>query len=230
MGDISVVVISEDPYFLFAARGLLGRSREIRIHSMWASLDNFTRNAHGAHPAPQAVVCDLDSISYAPGFFEHLRTYIESMPQTHYLCLAGGNLAIVTEKIKSIPIRALLAKNDLGYCLHLAIRAVVTQKDILITESIKPFLRQPSFWPLSGKTIAPPKDHPALTTRLAEIMMWRVFIGLDNADIQDELLLQDNTVRDYVSRAYKALGVSGELDAFEVLSEWWWLTRFSEIG
>ena len=101
---------------------------------------------------------------------------------------------------------------------------------ILITESVRPFLRQPSFWSASGKTIAPPQDHPALSTRLAEIMMWRVFIGLDNADIQDELLLRDNTVRDYVSRAYKALGVNGELDAFDVLSEWWWLTRFSEIA
>ena len=119
------------------------------------------------------------------------------------------------------------AAPDPGCGLHLAIRAVARRKAILIAESIRPFLRQPSFWPTSGKTISPPQDHPALTTRLAEIMMWRVFIGPDNADIQDELLVQAFTVRDCVSRAYKAFGVGGELDG---AVEWWWLTTFAEVN
>ena len=73
------------------------------------------------------------------------------------------------------------------------------------------------------------QSHPNLVGRIEEIAMSRMVIGLNNTDIQDELLLSPNTVRGYVSKVYKALDVSGEQAAFEAMSEWWWLTRFSGI-
>jgi DNA-binding NarL/FixJ family response regulator len=77
--------------------------------------------------------------------------------------------------------------------------------------------------------IGPEKRYPDLTNRIEEIVMWRIIIGLDNPDIQDELLLGNDTIRKYVSTGYKALGASSEIEAFEALSDWWWLTRFSSV-
>ena len=54
--------------------------------------------------------------------------------------------------------------------------------------------------------------------------MLRVFVGLDNPDIGDELQLSDYTIREHVSTAYKSLAAKNELEVFEAISDWWWTT------
>lgn len=227
--DISVVLITQDPYFLFAARGLLGRSRRVRIRSAHDSLDAFEASLHTITVMPQAIVCDLDTASRADGFYEKLRDLVGALPYIHFICLAESNLDCVTSHVEAIAISALLSKRELGYCLHLAIDAAVNERAVLVTQAIRILLHKGSYLAVHCKTIGLHQDHPFLSARLAEILLWRIFIGLDNADIQDELLLGGDTVRGYVSMAYKALGVNDELGAFEALSEWWWTTRFARI-
>jgi DNA-binding NarL/FixJ family response regulator len=224
-----IAVVSRDPYFLFAVRGLLGRSRQVRIQSDYEALAHFYADRHAPYMAANAVVCDLDSTAHQPHFQETLTTFIQENASVPVICLTEGDLAAVVARFENMPVRALLSKNDLGYCLHLAIYAVTSKGSTLVTEHIQGLLHPSSHVAKHSKVIGPHKEHPSLAARLTEILMWRIFVGLDNRDIQDELLLEHDTVRSYVSRAYKALGVEDELGAFEALSDWWWLTRFGEV-
>jgi DNA-binding NarL/FixJ family response regulator len=124
-------------------------------------------------------------------------------------------------------VNAFLSKFELRYCLHLAVRAVVERDAILVTPASKKLLKDGSYLKENCRTVLPEKPHPNLSNRIQEVVVWRILIGLDNPDIQDELLLSPDTVREYVSKGYKSLGVSSEIDAFNVLSDWWWMTRFS---
>jgi DNA-binding NarL/FixJ family response regulator len=225
--DISVAVVSRDPYFLFAVKALLGRDRRARIFTTAPSLKALQDEVNGlAHPL-NAVVFDADSLAGESNFFLDLRYLAEAMPGAKILCLAQGNLKQVAARIENSPLSALLAKRDLGYCLHLAIRAVVDEDVTLVTAGIRALLTPGSTLDRESRTIGPETAHPDLTPRIAEIVIWRIFIGLDNPDIQDELLLGRDTIREYVSKAYKALGASSELEAFDALSDWWWTTRFA---
>ena len=121
-------------------------------------------------------------------------------------------------------------KAILGIVCILLFEPIADYDVILLTHKSAAALTPQSRLKLLGRTIAPEIDHPNLTHRIAEIVMWRIFIGLDNPDIQDELLLGEDTVRGYVSKAYHALGSTNELEAFVALSDWWWITRFSKVA
>lgn len=223
--DISTALISRDPFFLFAARGLLGRDRRVRIYDT-ASTPAELHEAD-SHSRLHAIVCDLDSVENKSIFVQELCALLQESPRLKALCLAEGTLPNALSFVQDAGIHALLAKSDLGYCLHLAIQAVVDYDTVLLTERSAAALPRDSYLRQHGRLIGPAKPHPELTDRISEIVMWRIFIGLDNPDIRDELLLGDDTVRGYVSAAYRALGAGNELEAFDALSEWWWVTRFA---
>ncbi|HOA25194.1 MAG TPA: hypothetical protein PK801_09825 [Aggregatilineales bacterium] len=226
ISNITTALISRDPFFLFTARALLGRDRRVRIYDTASALadlgssDRFTRL--------QALVCDLDTAELDATFPADLSAWMRDNPRTKVLCLAEGRLAEAARVIGDLPVHALLSKNELGYCLHLAVHAVVEENVRLLTERSHSLLPPNAALRREGRLIAPERPHPNLTERIAEVAMWRIFIGLDNPDIRDELLLGDDTVRGYVSTAYQALGANNELEAFEALSNWWWITRFEE--
>jgi DNA-binding NarL/FixJ family response regulator len=224
--DIRVAVISNDPFFLFATRGLLGRDRYTRIVSKATTLDEFDAALAVRAGHIDVVVCDLDSAAQGQTFFEKLHAFASSRPEVRILSLVAGNLADVAARAANIPLAALLAKADLGYCLHLAVRAVHQYEVVLVTERIKPLLEPGTYLYEHARALGPYRAHPDLSERKEEVAMLRVFVGLDNPDISDELSLSDNVVREYVSDIYTALGTKGELDVFEALSEWWWTTRF----
>ncbi len=225
--DISVAVVSRDPFFLFATRGLLGRDRRARIFDTEPSIVPLRTNLeHVIHPV-DVIICDVDAFGTRSTFYVDLQELVDNLHETKVICLVGGGLRRAIENLENMAIDALLAKPDLGYCLHLAIRAVVDEGVTLITESIQPLLTPGSHLDRNSHVLGPEKRHPDLTPRIEEIVMWRIFIGLDNPDIQDELLLGNDTIRKYVSKAYKALGVKSEIEAFDALSDWWWVTRFS---
>lgn len=225
--DISVAVVSRDPFFLFAARALLGRDRRARIFSTESSIAALRADMERLVQPVYAIICDVDTFQRGSTFYAEVRELVENLPDTKVLCLVGGSLRRAVENLQNVAIHALLAKHDLGYCLHLAICAVVDEDVVLITENIQPLLTPGSLLDRVGRVIGSEKRHPDLTARIEEIVMWRIFIGLDNPDLQDELLLGDDTIRKYVSKAYKALGAHSEIEAFEALSHWWWVTRFS---
>jgi DNA-binding NarL/FixJ family response regulator len=227
--EVRVIVFSQDPFFLFGTRGLLGRDRGARICAMPSTLPELNTLLDAAKALPHALICDVDSTSVAPGFYPDLRALLARWPMLRVLCLAEARLEEAVRELQNQPVRALLSKADLGYALHLALRAIVASDVTLLTPRSHSLLDPESRLRQQGRTIAPRRDHPNLTARLAEVVMWRIFIGLDNPDIQDELLLGKGTVREYVSKAYEALGVKGELEAFEAMSDWWWVTRFARI-
>lgn len=225
--EITAALVSRDPFFLFAARGLLGRDRRVRIFDTIPLLAELPQM--NGFSRLQAVVCDLDAVEDPAAFRETLPELLEAAPQARVLCLAEGRLLQALDFVGDEPIHALLSKSDLGFCLHLAVHAVVETDTILLTPRSAALLPASSYLRRVGRTIGAEKPHPGLSERLAEVVMWRIFIGLDNPDIRDELLLGDDTVRGYVSAAYHALGASNELEAFDALSDWWWLTRFAQI-
>ncbi len=227
--DITAALISCDPFFLFAARGLLGRDRRVRIFDTSSSLAPLLAPLFESEGRLQVVVCDLDSIGNTPAFLADINRLVDKLPDVKIICLVEGKLNRILPYIDNSPIHALLSKSDLGYCLHLAIRAIADYDVILLTHKSAAALTPQSRLKLLGRTLAPEIEHPNLTHRIAEIVMWRIFIGLDNPDIQDELLLGEDTVRGYVSKAYHALGSANELEAFVALSDWWWITRFSKV-
>lgn len=226
--DITVSVVSRDPFFLFAARALLGRDRRARIFNTEPSVKTLRSHLDNSTQLVDAVVCDTDGFGGEPAFYADLRDLVEALPGVRVLCLAEGDLKQIVTRLEDLQISALLAKRDLGYCLHLAVRAAVDEGVVLVTKAIRALLTSGSTLDRNSRTIGPEKDYPNLTRRIEEITMWRIFIGLDNPDIQDELLLGKDTVREYVSKAYKALGASSEIEAFDALSNWWWVTRFSQ--
>jgi DNA-binding NarL/FixJ family response regulator len=224
--DIRVAVISDDPFFLFATRGLLGRDRYTRIVSKAATLDELDAALAVRAGHIDVVVCDLDSVAQDQTFFEELHAFASSRSEVRILSLVAGNLADVAARAANVPLAALLAKSDLRYCLHLAVRAIHQYGVVLVTERIRPLLEPGTYLYEHARVLGPYRAHPDLSERKEEVAMLRVFVGLDNPDISDELSLSDNVVREYVSDIYTALGAKGELDVFEALSEWWWTTRF----
>lgn len=225
--DITTALVSRDPFFLFAARGLLGRDRRARIYGTAPTLAAL--QAANSLDRLQALVCDLDTVENISEFVEMVCGLAEEHPQLKVLCLAEGTLPAAPAALSGAPIHALLSKQDIGYCLHLAIQAVVDYDVLLLSERSAALLPNSATLKQQGRLVGPEVPHPNLTERISEIVMWRIFIGLDNPDIRDELLLGDDTVRGYVSTAYRVLGASNELEAFDALSEWWWLTRFAGV-
>jgi DNA-binding NarL/FixJ family response regulator len=225
--DIVVEIASQDPFFIFATRGLLGRDRRARIYDIVDNLKEVRRDLEGSVGDVHAIVLDLGSIANSNAFFDDLCKLAQEAPRSRVLCLAEGMmLKQAAENLPDAPISALLSKKDLGYCLHLAIRAVVDEEVILLTNNSRKLLPESSTLRMNGRAIGPHKMHPNLTRRISEVVMWRIFVGLDNPDIQDELLLGKDTVREYVSKAYATLGARGELEAFDAMSDWWWVSRF----
>ncbi len=225
--DIAVAVISRDPFFLFTTRALLGRDRRTRIFDTAPSILALQADLEKSPHTLGVIVCDLDTFNGKPAIYTDLPNLVGSHPGTKVLCLAEGNLNQIVAQVEDVPLSALLAKHDLGFCLHLVVRAIVDEEVTLVTKDIRALLTPGCRLRKVGRTIRPEKKHPNLTPRIEEIVMWRIFIGLDNPDIQDELLLGQDTIREYVSKAYKALGARNEIEAFDALSHWWWVTRFS---
>lgn len=225
--DITTALVSRDPLFLFAARGLLGRDRRARIYGTAPTLADLQASSDLSRL--QALVCDLDTVEDKPGFVERLCALLEAHPKLKVLGFAEGTLPSLPEAFGDAPIHALLSKSDVGYCLHLAVQAVVDYDVLLLSPESADLLPHNARLKQQARVVGPEVPHPNLTDRIAEIVMWRIFIGLDNPDIRDELLLGDDTVRGYVSTAYRVLGASNELEAFDALSEWWWLTRFAPV-
>lgn len=228
-GDVTVAIVSRDPFFLFAARGLLGRDRHVRIYASAESLAELRTGEASEVRSLDAVICDLDTALSSLAFHAELQTLLAQPRPPKVLCLAEGRMIAAAKAIGDYDIDALLGKEDLGYSLHLAVKAVVDYDATLLTPGSLAALPPEAALRANGLVIRPERAHPDLTDRIAEIVMWRIFIGLDNPDIQDELLLGGDTVRGYVYRAYRALGAAGELEAFDALSEWWWTTRFSPV-
>lgn len=225
--DITAALVSRDPFFLFASRALLGRSRRIRIYATAPNLASLRSGNRLNRVA--AVICDLDSVNDPAAFHSGLCDLLRDVPSTRVLCLSEGALPSAPELVGNASIHALISKSDLGYCLHLAIQAVVAHRAVLLSSSSAAYAGANTHLRQNGKILKPEVPHPNLTERIAEIVMWRIFIGLDNPDIRDELLLGDDTVRGYVSMAYQALGATNELEAFDALSDWWWMTRFAPL-
>lgn len=227
MADILVAIATQDPYFQFAARALIGRDRETRIHSIADNLANLWANLE-VEPKPrvEVAIIDLDTIARVPSFYIELRGFIRKFPDVKIMLLVESALVSLPQSIKEIPIRALLAKSDLGYCLHVAIHVLHETDWVLVTQKTQDRL-------ISDKLhlVRPEKEHPHLPPRIAELVHWRIFVGLDNGDIRHELILAEDTVRGYISEAYKILDISDkherELKAFRAMSQWWRKSRFS---
>lgn len=228
--DITVTIASRDPFFLFGARALLGRDRYARIYAVAPSIPAMRVHLEGALHPVRIVLCDLDSLAADRRLFDDLRAFVVERPGTCVVCLAEGCVAQAVAELEDVHVHGVLAKHDLGYCLHLAVRAVAHTGVTLITDSVRALLTPGSILHATGRVIGPDVHHPGLSPRVSEIILWRIIIGLDNPDIQDELLLGNDTIREYVSKAYHALGASSEIDAFEALSEWWWATRFQQLA
>jgi DNA-binding NarL/FixJ family response regulator len=227
---ISVALVTKDPAFLFFARALLGKDRRTRIHSSITSLAGLQSIIQVATAKIDVAVCDLDSVVYEDIFYDQLLAFATTNPSVKILCIAEGALKTIPIRFSDFPVRGLVAKSDLGYCLHLAIHALALEKTkwFLITHESRKVLNPRLIAHETCKLIQSERIHDKLSSRprAAELIVWRCFIGLDNKDIQDEFVLGESTVREHISKAYEALGVNNELEAFEALSEWWWISRF----
>jgi DNA-binding NarL/FixJ family response regulator len=223
--DIRVAVVSDDPFFLFATRALLGRDRSTRIMWTGAALGKLKTAAGKMAGRIEVIVCDLDSVAHSEAFYNKLRALIDEM-EAQVICLAAGNLPHVVAQVADIPLAGLLVKGDLRYCLHLAVRAVSQHEVVLVTERVRPLLEPGMHLHERGRTLGPHRAHPDLSNRKEQVATLRAFVGLDNPDISDELTLSDNAIREYISDVYALLGAAGELDVFDAMSEWWWTTRF----
>lgn len=225
LSDIPVALVSRDPFFVFGSRGLLGRDRRARIMQTVDTLGDCQTWLATFAGRVNVVICDLDTTAEAPDFLANLQALCE----THrVICLASANLKALTETLADVPIAALLCKADLHYALHLVVTAVVDFDTPLITEAIKPLVPNGSRLYRRAHTLGPRRLHPDLSDRQEQVIMLRVFVGLDNPDIGDELQLSDYTIREHVSTAYKSLAAKNELDVFEAMSDWWWTTRFAK--
>lgn len=227
--DILVALVTQDPFFLFTAKALLGRYTRTRIIKSVNSLKSLKGVFEDAIGTIHAVVLDLDSIIYSESFFEELQEGLNTWTESKVVCIVGDNLELIAPKISQLPVSALLSKYDLGLCLHLAIRAVMEVEIPILTETVRTKLDPQSSLRQIGKSISHEVQHANMSKRIFDVAIWRFFIGLDNSDIQDELMLENNTVREYVSKAYQTLNVQSEIEGFNAISDWWWVSRFSHL-
>jgi DNA-binding NarL/FixJ family response regulator len=238
VSDIRVGVASQDPFFLFGVQALLGRDRHTRLLARGKSLAALGKTIEDRQRILDAILLDFDSVPDTSSVRGELHQLTELPSVPRVLCIVEGALSAMPADIGNYPLHALLSKRDIGYAVHLSIRSVVEYDTVLLTPRTAQRLSRSCYLRTNGDIIRQEHRHPELTERLYEVAKLRLVLGLDNQDIADELLLKPITVRGYVSRIYKRLGVeepdveeedeetSRELEAFEELSNWWWVDRF----
>jgi DNA-binding NarL/FixJ family response regulator len=222
----SVSILSRDPHFCMASQLLLGRYTNTRVVSLASSPAFLGHQLRKKHIKLQTIVCDVDSLKISRDFTEELHQLSIEWPTVNLLWVGIDPLKSLSTINLALPIRAVLSKSELGYCIHLAVQAAQEQNCVWATYGLVSKLSRLSIDSSERGVIVEETLHPMLSARIYEVFFLRVVIGLDNKDIQDELGIEYNTVREYVSQAYKAFGVHNELQAFQALSEWWWTTRF----
>ena len=227
ISEILATVISSDPFLWFGASALFGRDRLVKLHKVSRTVDEYQLSS--SKTREHVVICDLDTAVSLPKLDE-LHILVEKVDEpTRILCLVEGKMPMIPADIHQLPIHSVMAKSDLEYSLHLAVRAVHESSFSLITKKTAATFSQRTFDGRKAKVVLPTVWHPNLTDTLIEVALWRIFLGLDNPDIQHELALGKYTVREYVSKVYKRLGAENELQAFEILSNWWWDNRFAPL-
>lgn len=232
VSDIKAGVVSQDPFFLLGIQALLGKDRSTRLLGTAESLAAMRETSGDISRRLDAIVLDVDSVSSPRSLDREWRQLAESGSRPKVLWITGSAHSLLPTKIEDSSPDAILSRRDIGYAVHLAIRAVSERDVVLLTARVERRLRRSCGLPRDAKIIRQERKHPALTDRLYEVAKLRAVVGLDNKDIADELRLEPITVRGYVSKIYKRLGVENvreadrELAAFEELSRWWWVDRF----
>jgi hypothetical protein len=109
--DISVGIVSQDPYFIIACRALLGRDPCTRILHIGPSIADFERSLD--EKKVKALVCDLDTVESIPAFYRDLR-HNTRYPLSRSLYLAAGSL----KEAASAEVKESMRfwKDDLGFC------------------------------------------------------------------------------------------------------------------
>lgn len=230
--NISVAIISHDPYFLFAARALLGRDRHIRVRQTESTFLEYLEQPQKV----DVIICDLDLELNIQPLYSQIEHISKELPNAKILCLVDAGLDRIPITAEKLPFNALVAKNDLGYCLHLATVAVTKTNKLILTPKTESYFREKEFSFPAYCLIEPEVEHFELKGRVAQCIIERVVIGLDIHDIADELGLKENTVKTNIYRGYSILleattrtSQKIELQAFYALSQWWWDTRFKNI-
>ncbi len=225
--EILATVISSDPFLWFGASALFGRDRLVKLHKVCRTVDEY--QVSSSKTKEHVVICDLDTAVSLPSLDELNMLLQKVGSPTRILCLIEGKLPLIPAEIHKLPLHSVMAKSDLEYSLHLAVRAVQESSFSLITKKVAAAFTQRTFDGRKAKVVLPTAWHPKLTDTLIEVALWRIFLGLDNPDIQHELAIGKYTVREYESKVYQQLGAENELDAFEILSNWWWDNRFAPL-
>ena len=179
-------MISSDPFLWFGASALFGRDKLVKLHKVSRTVEEY-QAVSGGKLQEHVVVCDLDTTVSFPNLDE-LHILVEKVDEpTRILCLVEGKMPLIPTEIHQLPIHSVMAKSDLEYTLHLAVRAVHESSFSLITKKTAAALSQRTFGERKAKVVLPTVWHPNLTDTLIEVALWRIFLGLDNPDIQHEL-------------------------------------------
>lgn len=233
--NIEVAIITADPFFTHVAYSLIGKDRKTRIWGIASSFEELQTEIESPERAKifDILICDLDSMLYSYDIQVEVQKFQETNPSVKILCLCEGVLHHINNNLStfsSLTIDGLVAKSDLDYCLHLAIHCMYLHDITLASSKTSHILGHRENLCVIGKTM----EHPEISEAVWDVALLRIFVGLDNPDISDELVHAQQTVRAYMTKTYKAFkddtSVSRknlERRTFESISEWWWQERFN---
>lgn len=203
--NIEVAIITDDPFFTHVAYSLIGKDRKTRIWGVASTFDELQNEITNSNKINvfDILICDLDSILQSCDIEREIQDFRKDNKSPKILCLCEGTLNQINNDsytFSRLDVDGLVAKSDLDYCLHLAIHSLY-QNDITLTSSktSQIFSHRKNLC-VMGRT----RGHPDINEAVWNVALLRIFVGLDNPDISDELVHAEQTVRAYMTKTYKA--------------------------
>ena len=196
----NTALITSDPNFIIASHLLLGKYNLTRIVLNVSSPVFFEQNLKDSPNIIHSIICDADTMDDSDSSREALQKVFRGYPSSNLLWVGIAPQISILPIKANLPIRGILSKTDLRYCLHLAVRAAQEKNYVWLTDGLFSKLEILGLRRDQCQLISPEKAHPNMSERIQEVLVLRVVIGLDNREISEELGLEYNTVRDYVSQ------------------------------
>jgi hypothetical protein len=242
--NVTVTLVSPDPFFLTGNQALIGRDRFSRVDMIYENVAHIDTKRLSEQAYPVVIVDygytgagahDMHEISKLHARYPDLKIigYVDE-DNTH---------DDVVTLLNQDYLDALLYKHEVGPTTHLIIQAVYRTSHIVASKSMqhRDFI-DPVYWDkfyflsLSTPWDSELSTEVGLTEDQAQVFVLRVISGLDRPDIMHELDLGNREYTNHVTNIRAILELGNEdrdqganitLLLFSELSKHWWVMRIA---
>ena len=208
--DYKVVVVDSDFYARHAINAYLAWDRRTRVIGKFANLDEFwaLREETADVELPDVIVLDANQLGGAVLQQATIMRLRESIEGLRVICLAPFADLDLIHAAAEAGAAAYLLKQDVRIHIAWAIchACSLSEREILISAGVRDGSRKLSHARLRrAKCLAGPRCYLGMTKRVRQAIELFAVEGMPQRLVADEMGIGENTVRDYIKKAYRIL-------------------------